>query len=862
MYDWLDRAVGDSSQVITGSRRLARVLRAEHAAQQFAAGKTVWPSPAILSWQDWLAELVASSNDQAELPTAITSHQSRILWERCLSREINDPLLNVAMLARQSREAWNRLQEWQVPLGECQRQARNRDQRLFAKVASNYESILEREGWVDESGIANLAIGLLNAASVTTPSRLTLAGFDRVSPQLEAVLEKIRAAGGVVDVAALDAQESQISIYSPENGDAELRAAGAWARKQLQQYPDSRLTIVVTHLEQDAQRSLRLIKEGLLPGWQNASAQQNAAINISYGRKLADYPAIAIAILALRWLHNDLSTREISRLLLSPMLWPEAGDERTRVELRLRQLPEQSWSPQRLLAEVSAWEGGGPATDGLGLVRKTAEHREQLPQRQSPAEWVSLFSDVLQDLGWPGAETLASAEFQLVNRWRELYNDVARLELVAPSMTSSEALGRMTTIASEVIYQPEADGSMLQVMGPLEAAGMHFDKLWMTGLSSSNWPPAGKPLTLVSRDLQRETGMPDATPADTLEYAQRVIGRLATSASQAVFSFPQTQNDAQQSASELLRDLNPAELLDGSDPGWNAMRLCARTSLLSDIADPVPPVAENEFITGGAATIQRQLVEPFGAFVAGRLAVRTIWPIVAGLPAGIRGSLIHGALHRLYEDCPSSDQIRGWDTAEIETRTDQAVQTEFRSHERHADVALQQLLRLEKHRVKGLLRGVIAQDARREQFCIESVEEKLELDIGGISMRLRLDRVDLEKDELLVLDYKTGVAKRLLDRGKNPKDMQLIVYACALQDPVGGVGLLNIDPRSIELDGAGRYLTPKLDWDSCLAEWKEQVVHAAQEIAAGDVRINGSQTTQAARPFGLLSRNRELLHER
>jgi len=352
----------------------------------------VWPSPAILSWQDWLAELVASSSDQVDLPTTITSHQSRILWERCIRREINDPLLNVAMLARQAREAWNRLQEWRVPLGECQRQARNRDQRLFAKVASNYQSILEREGWVDESGIASLAIDLLDAASVTIPTHLTLAGFDRVTPQLKAVLEKVRAAGGVVNAAEVAEQESQLSIFSPENGDAELRAAGAWARKQLQQHPDSRLTIVVTHLEQDAQRSLRLIKEGLLPGWQNASPQQNAAINISYGRKLADYPAVAVAILVLRWLHSDLSTREVSRLLLSPMLWPEAGDERTRVELRLRQLPEQSWSPKRLLAEVRAWGGSGQATDGLGLVGKIAAHREHLPQRQSPAEWVSLFS--------------------------------------------------------------------------------------------------------------------------------------------------------------------------------------------------------------------------------------------------------------------------------------------------------------------------------------------------------------------------------------------------------------------------------------------------------------------------------------
>ncbi len=866
MYDWLDTALHDSSQVITASRRLARVLRKEYAAQRVLAGDTVWPTPVIQSWTDWTSELVSMHGDQNVLPIVITSHQSRILWERCLRREISDPLLNIGMLARQSRDAWNRLQEWRVSVADCQKHARNRDQRLFAAAANSYQSILEREAWVDETGMTNVAIELIRSKSVAIPRKLTLAGFDRVSPLFQALLDAYTEAGGETERLTDDGcatSETQLSLCCPENSDAELRAAGAWARRELTRTADARLAIVVTHLEQDAPRSMRLIKEGLIPGWQNAGAAQNSVINVSYGKKLTENPAISIALLALAWLHHDLTTRDISLLLRSSVFDAPTSDARTRTELRLRDMPEQSWSQQQLLTLFDSREAQDVANDELSIVHKLAKWRNELPQRQSPEKWVSLFSEVLHDMGWPGTASLSSAEFQTINRWRELLNEVARLALVSDSMSAAEALGRIGTIAAETIFQPEGGNASVNVMGPLEAAGLEFDHLWITGMSSANWPPASRSLTLVARDLQRDRRMPDSTPADTLEYANRVVRRLAASSSRSVFSYPETQADAQQSASELLATLTISSEFECSDPGWNAARHVGAASIRDDVVDPVPSIQAGEKIAGGAATIQRQFAEPFAAFVTGRLGVRSIWPMQTGLPPSLRGSLIHHALQRMYADCPGRDQIRQWDKSEIEERTEGAVQASFRRHEQHADVMLQQLLRLEKVRVKHLLRGVIAVDCERDDFCISGVEQDFELTLAGLVMRLRVDRIDQDANKgSVILDYKTGVPKRLLDRDLNPKDMQLVVYACALGENVSGIGLFNIDSRDIALDAASRDLSAKLDWDSSLANWKSQVGNAAQEIASGDVRISALQNAKQARPLSLLSRYRELLHER
>ena len=56
-------------------------------------------------------------------------------------------------------------------------------------------------------------------------------------------------------------------------------------------------------------------------------------------------------------------------------------------------------------------------------------------------------------------------------------------------------------------------------------------------------------------------------------------------------------------------------------------------------------------------TIQRQLTDPFAAFAFGRLGIRPVLPLVRGLPATLRGNLIHDALHELYRELPSQENI-------------------------------------------------------------------------------------------------------------------------------------------------------------------------------------------------------------
>ena len=857
MYGWLPDALDDDDSIIvTASRRLARVLVAEHGRVQLQAGRAAWRTPSICFWQDWLSRLLATTQSPQSLPTCINAQQSRVIWERCLKSEVRDSLTNFGSLAKQAQDTWGRLGEWNVPIDEVAAAAQGLDQRTFAQAAKRYLETLGNENWLDESMLSGRVREQATNGLLELPSRVTIAGFDRVTPHARSLLDALSQSGCQVDSVGAG-QPGLTRLLAYDNSDAELRAAGAWARGEFEHDAEQRVGVIVTNLERNAIRCTHLLREGLVPGWQYADANYAAAVNVSYGQKLADYPAVSIALLVLHWLNRGLSSSDISLLLRTSVLGSNQVAGRSRLELKLRQWPDRAWTLSLLSRALRGRDDTDDSLDWIGRVDQLEQQRREFPASAVPATWAELIDKSLKTLNWPGNGPLNSADFQVIDRWRELMNEFARLELVSTRMTLAEAVGRLATMANETVFQPEAEGAILQVLGPLEAAGMHFDKLWITGLSASNWPPAGRPLALVSRRLQQRYGMPDAEPSDTTAYAQRVLSRLLRSAAECNCSYAVTDGAAEQTATGLLAEFDAEVRSD--DPGWHAAQLLMSEGTGVVDSDPVPPVNDDETISGGAATIQRQFVDPLAAFAYGRLGIGWLQPMTSGLSPSLRGSLIHDALCRLYADLPSQATIAGWTSSALDEKILAAVQAAFERQERYCDGVLGQLFALERERVAGLLRRLVTIDLEREPFQIDSVEETLEVSISGIDLRLRCDRIDrIEDGAVLILDYKTGASKKFLDGRGEPHDKQLVVYAYAVHDAVAGIGLYNVDSRLVAIDGAGRSTMSVQDWEQTLSRWKTDVATAAREFQQGDVRVNARQSIKDARPLSLLSRFAEL----
>ena len=859
MYDWLPAALDGTSTVITANRRLARILKQEFASRQVEAGVLAWPSPRIFAWPDWLDAQLRDARRQEDLPTRINASHSTLLWDRCLRRELGEDAVGVGNLVRLARDAWQRLSDWNVSIRDVARTALSSDHKAFAAAAGRYAGLLERESWIDDAGLAALVAKLIADGEIAIAGRYTFAGFDREKPSAARIRMQLAEAGCRVDDVPVPARPGSPELAPFATADAELRAAGAWARARLQENPEQRIAIVANGLERDAAGMAGLVREGFMPGYRLSPTPLADALNVSYGRKLSSYPLVSIGLLWLRWLVRDLRAKEISQLLRSPLIVAGPGSGRARLELRLRRLPDRNWSPSMITSALQGKDESPDASEWLQRVAAITKNRRDLSGTASPAHWAVTMDEVLKAAGWPGKQRLRSAEFQAVNRWRDLLNDLARMDLVSPRMSLETALNQLESMAAEAVFQPESEHARVHLMGPLEASGLEFDALWLTGVTAAQWPPAGNPSALVSRRLQEQHGMPDATPDDTVAYARRLLGHLCAAAPVMVCSYPLIEDDAEQTPSDLL----PASILAAADalpdPGLYAAQLAGTTDLV-DLADRVPPIAPDEHLSGGAGTIQNQLTDPIAAFLGGRLGVRALDEQTDGLPALLRGNLIHDALYQLYFDKPSRDDIAGW--TDIEHRISGAIDFAFGRHERHADQVLLALLAMERRRVAGLLHDFIAIDIERGAFIVDSVERSVEFAEAGVRLKLRVDRIDrLPDDRLAILDYKTGAEKKFLTSKGEPKEIQLVAYACAVDEPVAALALVNVDSRTMGFNGAGAGYTDPESWPEQLASWSNLVRSACTELTAGDVRLNISTSMADARPLNLLTRFTELRND-
>ena len=863
MYPWLNDAIERDAVIITASRRLARELQAAYAAEQVAAGVLSWVTPSIHFWNDWCRQQLDVASDPLSLPLLIDDLSSSILWERCIRKHAPDGLPALSGVIRLAREAWQRINDWNVPLSAVADAARSADEQLFVAAANDYQALLDSASWTDRACLPRHVAGLLSNKQLAAPQRMLLAGFDRAVPALSSVVDALTAAACEVQTAPQPETSAPAMVAACEDQAAEMRTAGAWARHVLRKDSQAKVAIISPLLQSDAGRSARLAREGLAPGWQYAGDAHRTAVDASYGRKLSEFPAIANALSILKWLHEGLTTKEVSLLLRSKCLAGGDVAGRSRLELALRKLPDRAWSVASLLPVL---KGRDESADSLAWIRGMEAIIALQSEEQgeaSPAHWAGCVDSLLGAWRWPRTGTLTSEEFQLDNRWRDLLNELARTAIVTPRLRLRDAVQRLATLAAEVVFQPEGEGRLVALMGSLEAAGMEFDHVWISGMHAGQWPPAGNPSPLLSRALQKKFELPDATPDDTLQFARRVLQRLKNSAPNVVLSWPVNDGESGLARSSLLDEL-PHAVYDGpADPGWHAAQFCAKDSTAIVTADTVPRVAPDEVVRGGAYTVQRQSIEPLAAFVYGRLGVRSADRIEAGIAPAMRGNIIHNALHTLFTALPTQAEVASWDARNVEQRLGAAIDAALAEHLRHADGTQTRLLGLERTRLMRLLRNFIIVELERAKYSVAEVEKSIDFDACGVRLKLRIDRIDrLADGSLLVIDYKTGQARNLLNKDGDPLDLQLVVYADALEEPVGGLALINIDSRSISYKGTGgsvEWDEKRRDaWTERLTAWKEEVQQALREIADGDVRANLLLTADEARPLAILSRLEEL----
>jgi exodeoxyribonuclease-5 len=835
--------------VICANHRLARHLRAQHDRAQIAAGRSVWQPLEALTIGAWLDELVAEALLAGTIPVAqaprlsLSAAQERLLWEQAIEAGLadgEDALFDRDGLAAAAAEAGDLCEVWNLRPGA---EAGEETER-FLDWRRRVRHECEPRGWFDAAQLRAWQIRCLAAGAGRLPASVPFAGFARDTPQ-DAELKRVLAARGVA--------VSELSLGRAEAGAAfatacldrraECQAAAAWTAQRLAADPDERLGIVAPDLGSVRETLIAALDDALHPeALLAANAEQPRRYNVSLGTPLARQPIVAVAIELLQLAANPYRCEQarLGALLRGPFwsAWQGEADGRACLDAAMRRhlLPIIGVPPW--LTFVRRFENKGlriARTRGhVGALVKAIDGNAG---RRLPSAWGGVFGELLEQCGWPGERTLSSREWQARDAFSETLDQLGDLDAMLGKVQLAEAVRQLARLARERVFQPETVGTPnVEVMGPLEAAGLEFDALWVLGMNDDAWPPPPRPNPLLPADLQRRAKSSNASAEVQLEFARSVQRRLLHAAPEIVFSWARGEGDRQLRPSPLLAGL-PERDAPAAEASITACQVgTGRMESLDD--HRAPPVAAGEQVAGGTNLLKAQALCPAWAFYRYRLGARPLDEPVEGLDAMDRGTLLHRVMEKFFAG-RSQSALAAMGEAQRHEAIGKAVAEAFAEFDGEREERLPpRFAALEQARLGALLAQWLPLElARPVPFAVAASEKAGTVDIEGIAIELRTDRIDeLEDGRRLIIDYKTGKPDTKGWEGERLAEPQLPVYATQ----TGADGVVFARVRADECGfvgwGGDKDLVDgvkAVDWPATLDAWRASLATVAREIRAG-----------------------------
>jgi len=842
--------------VVTPNNRLARTLVARHDAAMMRAGKRAWSAGRALPWSAWLGllwrEALAENVDAAAL-RLLSGVEADYLWQRSVSDDpaIGTGLLDPRAAAKLAGDAWELVHAWGAG-GESWRAWRGTpaapagsDVEAFARWAERYQQELATRGVIDLATLADVLVAAAPAMKGWSRRVVVFAGFIEFSPQQDRLIAALRAAGMRIDIVVSEVAEPAIERVVAPTAHDELLLAFEWARKRVNAEPGALVGIALQDLGERRDEVHALAEEALCPELQlPGHADVGRPYDISLGRPLADNPIVAAALGLIALAQGDLSRAEAAALFRSPFV-PGEWTERAGCELAwlVDSRARVTWADaMATMARLAPTVASRMRDAAAGVV---------LTRAQSPRDWVMQWRLLLSRAGWPGAAPLAGALFEAQQAFDGLLEDFARVGHVEARLRPHAALGVLRDVASSTIFQPQGPAASIVICGFLEAASVTFDALWIAGLSSQQWPPPPRPNPLLPVAWQRERGVPRSSAARELSYARGLTERLARCSPIVVVSAPAVLADYPTRPSSLVEGEWPA--MTRPLPDDSVTRIAAAKSIESVRDERAPPLTPGE-VAGGAGAIASQSDCPFKAMAQYRLRVEP-WPDAAeGLSASERGQLVHAMMATFWMDLKTHHALVALDAEALRQRIDAAAREALRQIPASRWNALPPVIAsAEALRLPEIAAQWIETFERpRPPFTVSRAEAKGTVDLGGLTFRLKLDRVDTLSDgSSAIIDYKTG----LVDSTKTwftyrPRAPQLGVYLLALQAEtppvdVSAVAYGRLKAGELEVLGitahhatwpalldADKHEDPR-GWPGITAFWRDRLPAIAAEMREG-----------------------------
>jgi ATP-dependent helicase/nuclease subunit B len=861
VFDELIDRLARGATVVTANQRLAAALRRAFDSAQNANARGAWPAADVLPWNAWIGRTFRAAFFAGSLHQRLTSpQQERFLWLRTVERSPEAAsLLELAGAAESAGQAWKLAHAWRL-LPALNNMPLSEEGAAFLRWAAAYDRACTKHHLLDHARVVDVLRDLVRGERLRAEPDIFLFGFDQLDMQQQDLLEALGTSGTRVTVCAAAPARTAPLVVKKSSAEQEIRAAALWARARLTANPAARIGVVVPDLPRQRAAIGRLFDEVLVPALLlHPGEGAPRPWNVSLGSVLADWPLIHAGLLVLELACGELGLEGASVLLRSAFLGQAdtEADARVLLDARLRHFgdPQLSLHSLKLQAALSGQPYSCPQL--ARLLARLHTTLEGLPGRAQPISfWGPELQRLLAAMEWPGERALDSTEYQAFVAWKELLSELAQLDVLGTRVGLREAVQIVAQLARERLFQPETPVLPIQILGSLEAAHLEFDHCWVLGLTDETWPPVARPNALLPIELQRSRAIPHSSANWELDFARRLQAGWQASAPEVILSWHNSEDDRELSPSPLLNGLGVTTLEElgvQASPDWRLqMHAAARIEESADwVAAEVPAGAQ---FAGGARLLQDQAACAFRAFTAHRLRVRPLEHPQDGVDAKDRGVVLHTALASLWTELKDHERLQQMDPVALRELVHRCVEGALaRIRQRRASTLQERFLDLERERLNALLHEWLDVERSRPPFAVLACEEDKAASVGGLELRLRLDRVDrLMSGGQMLLDYKSSLNNSVAAWfGDRPDEPQLPLYAITRSlapDALtfarverGNCKFVGLAADETGIEGVRQYVPrrsdPSHDWNALVTDWRKYLETLARSFRSGEIPV-------------------------
>lgn len=856
--------------LLTPTRRLATAVTKAFDQVAFDSSKKIknndnfftWESPTILSLKDWSLRLWETVEIvECKERYLLSSHESLLLMETIIQQSsYAAQLLRPHSAAKLVLSAWQILHNWRQ-IDQLKTFDDNVDQRAMQFFCQQYTNYLHEKKLLDEVQWLGLMGDFLTAEEhhkilFTQVKHLICYGFDDITPQFSYLLQTLEKAGWLVETLSPPEDKPQNTyLLACQDRQSEILQAACWAKQILVNHQDKKtfpsIGIVLPNLPEHRDNIIAVFESVFSPNSEyEPESKINPSYNLSTAIPLLQYPIIQSCFSIFKLLKKELYVSEVISLLSTPYIHGSMTcyEGYQAVQSTLQTQFKEKITLQQLIDCVN--ENIDKSCGSLLEILQSVKQKLPSKQNYSFSRWRQIFQDLLALFDWPGERSLNSIEYQAVNRFYIFLDEFMQLDAVFPPQNSKDILDKLQKYVSNIAFQPENQGAPIQILGILEASGLHFDYLWLMQLHHENWPPKAEPNPFIPIALQKQMLMPHASPLREYEFAKKMTERLLSSAQHIICSYPISHDNNPAFPSELighlsLMDKTAQEKLIPLFEQNKKDLIKTGLDFYYDFDDfPLENLKRQSIVKGGSQVLAYQAQCPFKAFAKIRMNAKKSDEWSMGVDPKLRGTLLHECLYHFWAKIKSQENL--FRVANLQEEIAKVVKIVISKYKTRF-ILTEALWQIEIIRLQKMIFDCITLEKSRPSFQVVALEESKTISIKELKITVYIDRVDcLSDNQYLLIDYKTGSVNlnEVICSPLKAPQLPLYLHADFSFIPRAAMwfviqpeknSYIGISDTLLKIEGVKTSveLMGNIGWDDRLVQWRFELEQLADDFLKG-----------------------------